>query len=50
VGVAALDADGYKIMVNAWVKPHGFQDERLMLQEKIIQGIKSAGIKLPGMA
>lgn len=50
VGVSALDADGYKIMVNAWVKPHGFQDERLMLQEKIIQGIKSAGIKLPGMA
>lgn len=50
VGVSALDPDGYKILVNAWVKPHGFQDERLMLQEKIIQGIKNAGIKLPGMA
>ena len=50
VGVSALDPDGYKIIVNAWVKPHGFQDERLMLQEKIIQGIKAAGIKLPGMA
>lgn len=50
VGVATLDADGYRILVNAWVKPHGFQDERLMLQEKIIQGIKGVGIKLPGMA
>lgn len=50
VGVSALEADGYKIMVNAWVKPHGFQDEKLSLQEKIIEKIKAAGIKLPGMA
>jgi small conductance mechanosensitive channel len=49
VGVSSLDPDGYKIIVNAWVKPHGFQDEKLMLQEKIISGIKAAGIKLPGM-
>jgi small conductance mechanosensitive channel len=50
VGVSALEADGYKVMVNAWVKPHGFQDEKLSLQEKIIEKIKAAGIKLPGMA
>jgi len=50
VGVSTLEADGYKIMVNAWVKPHGFQDEKLSLQEKIIEKIKAAGIKLPGMA
>jgi small conductance mechanosensitive channel len=49
VGVSMLEADGYKIMVNAWVKPHGFQDEKLSLQEKIIEKIKAAGIKLPGM-
>jgi small conductance mechanosensitive channel len=49
VGVSALEADGYKIMVNAWVKPHGFQDEKLSLQEKIIEKIKAAGIRLPGM-
>lgn len=50
VGVSTLDPDGYKLMVNAWVKPHGFQDERMGLQEKIIEGIKRSGIKLPGMA
>lgn len=50
VGVSSLDPDGYKILVNAWVKPHGFHDEKLGLQEKIIEGIKGAGIKLPGMA
>lgn len=50
IGISTLEADGYKIMVNAWVKPHGFVDERMGLQEKIIDGIKQAGIKLPGMA
>jgi len=50
IGISALDPDGYKIMVNAWVNPKGFQDEKLSLQEKIVQQIKAAGIKLPGMA
>ena len=50
VGVSVLEADGYKLMVNAWVKPHGFQDEKLSLQEEIIEKLKQAGIKLPGMA
>lgn len=50
IGISVLEADGYKVMVNAWVKPHGFVDERMGLQEKIIDGIKKAGIKLPGMA
>lgn len=49
IGVSSLDPDGYKILVNVWVKPHGFHDEKLGLQEKIIEGIKGAGIKLPGM-
>lgn len=49
IGVSALDPDGYKVMVSAWVNPRGYQDEKLDLQEKIIQGIKGAGIKLPGM-
>ncbi|WP_276480385.1 mechanosensitive ion channel family protein [Paraflavitalea pollutisoli] len=50
IGISTLEPDGYKVMVNAWVKPHGFVDERMGLQEKIIDGIKKAGIKLPGMA
>lgn len=50
IGISSLDPDGYKVIVNAWVTPRGYQDEKLDLQEKIIQGIKGAGIKLPGMA
>lgn len=49
IGISMLEADGYKVMVNAWVRPHGFVDERMGLQEKIIDGMKKAGIKLPGM-
>lgn len=37
------------MMVNVWVDAHGFYDTRLILLEKIITGLKNAGIKLPGM-
>jgi small conductance mechanosensitive channel len=49
IGVSTVDADGYKVMVNAWVKPHGFQDVKLELQQKIVQDLITGGIKLPGL-
>ncbi|BAV10246.1 small-conductance mechanosensitive channel [Filimonas lacunae] len=49
VGVSAIEGDGYKIIVNAWVDAHGFHDVRLALQEKLIDGLKQQGVKLPGM-
>lgn len=49
IGISSIDADGYKVLVNVWVKPHGFQDVKLQLQENIVQDLKSGGIKLPGM-
>lgn len=49
IGVSSVDPDGYKVMVNTWVKPDGYQDIKLQLQQKIIQDIIAAGIKLPGM-
>lgn len=48
IGVSSLEPDGYKIMVNVWVKPNGYQDIRLQLQQKIMEDIISGGIKLPG--
>ena len=50
IGVSQIDPDGYKVSVNAWSEAHGFQDTRLLLQEKLVDDLKSAGIKLPGMA
>lgn len=49
IGVSVLEADGYKMMINVWVNAHGFIDAKLAFQEKLINDIKNAGIKLPGM-
>jgi small conductance mechanosensitive channel len=50
VGISSLDPDGYKVIVNVWVNAHGYQDSRYLLQEKIMDRLKSESIKLPGMA
>ncbi len=49
IGVSALETDGYKMMVNVWVDAHHFIDAKLDFQEKLINDLKRAGIKLPGM-
>jgi len=49
IGVSGIDADGYRVMINVWVKPHGFQDIKMQLQQAVVDDIKNAGIKLPGM-
>ncbi len=49
IGVVALDMDGYRIMLNVWAPVHGFNDVKLLLQEKILADLKKEGIQLPGM-
>ena len=49
IGVKEIQADGYLLSVNVWVNAHGFQDAKLKIQESILQAIKDAGIKIPGM-
>jgi small conductance mechanosensitive channel len=49
IGISSLDPDGYKVMTNVWTRAHGYQDTRYILQEKIMENLKKAGIKLPGM-
>lgn len=49
IGVSAVDPDGYKVVVNAWVQPYGYEDIKLELQEEIIRDLIAAGVKLPGM-
>lgn len=49
IGVSAIEPDGYKLIINAWVNAHGFHDVRLELQEKMIDALKKGGTKLPGM-
>ncbi|WP_207422027.1 mechanosensitive ion channel family protein [Desertivirga brevis] len=49
IGVGTLEGDGYKVLLNVWVPAHGFTDMKLKIQEKLIDKIKAAEIKLPGM-
>jgi small conductance mechanosensitive channel len=49
IGVSTVDPDGYKVMINVWVNAHAFEETKFLFQEKLIQNIKSSGIKLPGM-
>lgn len=49
IGVGELQPDGFLMHVNVWVNSHGYQDTKLAVQETILQDIKDAGIKLPGM-
>jgi len=49
IGVGELQSDGYLLSINVWVNAHGFQDTRLTMQESVLQHVKDAGIKLPGM-
>jgi len=49
VGIESLEADGYKVRINIWVKAHGFNDLRIAFQERLIQQFKNSSVKFPGM-
>ena len=49
IGVSSVDPDGYKVMINVWTAAHSFENTKLFFQEKLIEDLKAAGIKLPGM-
>lgn len=49
IGIAELEADGFKLLVNVWTNAHDFQQTKLFVQEQILTDLKASGIKLPGM-
>lgn len=49
VGMMSIEPDGFKIFVNAWVNAHGYVDNKMLIQQAIINGLKRKGYKLPGM-
>lgn len=44
IGVDNLDADRFTVNVEAWTTAHGFEDARLLLQEKVLESLKSNGL------
>jgi small conductance mechanosensitive channel len=49
IGVGELQPDGYILAISVWVNAHGFMDTKLIVQEKLLQNIKDAGIKIAGL-
>lgn len=49
IGILSIEPDGYKVVVNVWAPAHGYEDTKLVLQQKIVDDLKSTGLKLPGM-
>lgn len=49
IGVSGIEPDGYKVLINAWLPPHGFVDTKMELQERLVTDLKQAGVRLPGM-
>jgi small conductance mechanosensitive channel len=40
IGIDKIEPDGYTIIIKAWISAHGFQDTRLMLNEKLMYSLK----------
>ncbi len=50
VGVIALEIDGIRFTVRVWVEPGNFISAKINLQENVIKNLRTARIKLPGVA
>lgn len=44
IGVTNITRDDYSIVSNVWVNAHGFEDSRLVINNKLLEAIHKAGI------
>lgn len=44
IGVSKLDTDNYSVMINTWIPAHGFEDNRLQINERLMRELKQAGM------
>jgi small conductance mechanosensitive channel len=49
IGVSKLDVDKFIVTVNVWINAHGYYDLMYKVNEKLVNDLKKAGVKLPGM-
>jgi len=49
IGISSIEPDGYKVMVNVWLKAHSFNDTKMAFQERLREKLMASGLKLPGM-
>lgn len=49
IGVSALELDGFKVIINGWVDALEFEMSKYEVLKRLVEDLKSSGIKLPGM-
>ena len=43
IGVSKLETDSYAVIINTWIPAHGFEDGKLLINEKLMNALKNAG-------
>jgi small conductance mechanosensitive channel len=49
IGINLMEGDGYHLTINVWTQPHNFIDTKLALLAQILEDLRGAGVKWPGM-
>ena len=49
INVSLVEPDGYKLVVSVWVDPESFNNMKLKVNQIMLDALKQAGVKLPGM-
>jgi small conductance mechanosensitive channel len=44
VGLNLVESDGFTCIMNVWINAHGYQDTKMMINEKLLNELKSSGI------
>jgi small conductance mechanosensitive channel len=44
IGISKLDTDNYSVIINTWIPAHGFEDGRMLINEKLMIDLTKAGI------
>lgn len=50
IGISQVEPDGFRMKVEVWVSANEYEKTKMELQEKIIEDLKTSGIKLQGMS
>ncbi len=49
IGVTKLETESYSVIINVWLPTHGFEDSRLLINEKLMTGLKNGGLAGTGL-
>lgn len=50
VNLSSVEADGFKLITSVWVEAVNYNEMKLKLNQTLLEGLKSAGVKLVGMS